>query len=219
MRMRMNQLDIAALVDDLVPVRAVKRRDSLLLAAGATLVASLIVTVTFGPREDILAGNPHPIVIIRAGLLLLLGLATTLAMASAARPSIGKPQNGWMWALAAAAVMPLAALVQFLYLYVSGQPLALFTQDFEFGPRCLMISGLSALWIASFMTWWLRRGAPIALNRAGWLVGIAAGSFGTFSFNIYCKSVNIFYIGFWYSLAVLSCALLGRLIVPHLIRW
>lgn len=217
--MKMVQFDASALVDDLTPVRVIKRRDTLLLVAGATFIASVIVALTYGMRADVLAGNPHPIVIIRAGLLLLLGLATTLAVAAVARPSVGKPQNGWMWALAAAAVLPLAALAKFIYLYASGQPLELFMLDFEFGLRCLMISSLSALWIASFMTWWLRRAAPIALNRAGWLVGLAAGSFGTFSFNIYCNSVNIFYIGLWYSLAVTICAIAGRLIVPRLIRW
>jgi hypothetical protein len=217
--MKMVQFDMSALVNDLVPVRVIKRRDTLLLVAGATFVASVIVALTYGMRSDVLAGNPHPIVIIRAGLLLLLGLATTLAVAAVACPSVGKPQNGWMWALAAAALLPFAAFCKFIYLYASGQPLDIFMLDFEYGPRCLMISSLSALWIASFMTWWLRRGAPIALNRAGWLVGLAAGSFGTFSFNIYCNSTSIFYIGLWYSLAVTICAIAGRLIVPRLIRW
>jgi hypothetical protein len=217
--MKMGQFDISSLVDDLEPVRVVKRRDNLLLVAGATLIASVIVAMTYGIRNDVLAGNPHPIVIIRAGLLLLLGLATTLAVTAAARPSIGKAHNGWMWALAAAAVFPFAALCQFIYLYAAGQPLNMFMADFEYGARCVMISSVSALWIGSFLTWWLRRGAPIALNRAGWLVGIAAGSFGTFSFNVYCTSVNIFYIGFWYSVAVTLCAVAGRLIVPRLIRW
>lgn len=217
--MNMIQFDMSSLIDDLTPVRVVQRRDSLLLIAVATFVASVVVAMTYGMRADIIAGNPHPIVIIRASLLLLLGLATTLAVAAAARPSVGKPQNGWMWALAAAAVLPFAALCKFIYLYASGQPLNLFMLDFEFGPRCLFISTLSALWIGSLMTWWLRRGAPIALNRAGWLVGIAAGSFGTFSVNVYCNSVSIFYIGLWYSLAVTICAIVGRLIVPRLIRW
>jgi hypothetical protein len=217
--MKMVQFDISTLVDDLTPVRVAKRRDTLLLVAGATFVASVLVAITYGMRGDVIAGDPHPIVIIRAGLLLLLGLATTLAVGAAASPSVGKAHNGWMWALAAAAVFPLAAFAKFLYLYVSGETLDQFVLDFEFGPRCLMISSLSALWIGSFMTWWLRRGAPIALNRAGWLVGIAAGSFGTFSFNVYCNSVSIFYIGLWYSLAVTLCAIAGRLIVPRLIRW
>ncbi len=217
--MKMVQFDVSALVDDLVPVRVVKRRDSVLLVAGATFIASVIVALTYGIRGDILAGDPHPIVIIRTGLLLLLGLATTLAVSAMARPSVGKVQNGWLWALAAAAVLPFAALAKFTYLYASGEPLDLFMLDFEFGPRCLIISSISALLTASFMTWWLRRGAPIALNRAGWLVGIAAGSFGTFSFNIHCTSISIFYIGFWYSIAVTLCAVAGRLIVPRLIRW
>jgi hypothetical protein len=215
----MAQFDVTALVDDLVPVRLVKRRDNMLIVAGATFVASIIVGLTFGVRHDWLIGNPHPIVIVRAGLLLLLGIATTLAVAASARPSIGKPQNGWMWALAAAAIMPAAAIIQFIYLYASGHPVETFTTDFEFGLRCVMISSVSALWIGSLMTWWLRRGAPIALNRAGWMVGIASGSFGAFSFNIYCKSVSIYYIGLWYSLAILICAVAGRLIVPRLIRW
>jgi hypothetical protein len=217
--MKMVQFDIAALVDDLAPVRVVKRVDGLLLTAAATFVTAAIVALTFGMRDDVITGNLHPIVIIRAGLLLLLGLATTLAVAAAARPSVGRPQNDWMWALAAAAVLPFAALCKFTYLYASGQPLEIFMLDFEFGPSCLLISSLSALWIGSFMTWWLRRGAPIALNRAGWLVGIAAGSFGTFCYNIHCNSISIFYIGLWYSLAVGICAITGRLIVPRLIRW
>lgn len=217
--MKMVHFNVSSLVDDLQPVRVVKRQDNLLLVAGATLIASIIIAVTYGVRSDVMAGNPHPIVIIRAGLLMLLGLATTLAVAAAARPSIGKAHNGWMWALAAAAVFPFAALCKFIYLFASGQPLDLFMLDFEYGPRCVMISMASALWIGSFLTWWLRQGAPIALNRAGWLVGIAAGSFGTFSFNVYCNSISIFYIGFWYSLAVTLCAIAGRLIVPRLIRW
>ncbi|MEK6637407.1 MAG: DUF1109 domain-containing protein [Pseudomonadota bacterium] len=215
----MVQIDMSTLVDDLTPVRVVKRGDSVFLAVGATFIASVMVAVIYGMRSDLMSGDPHPIVIIRASLLSLLGLATTLAVSSVAHPSIGKPQNGWVWALAAAAVLPLAAIAKFAYLYASGQPFDIFMQDFEFGPRCLLISGFSAVWIASFMTWWLRRGAPIALNRAGWLVGIAAGSFGTFSFNVYCNSISIFYIGFWYSLAVTLCAIAGRLIVPRLIRW
>jgi hypothetical protein len=217
--MKMGYFSIDALVEDLQPVRRVKPRDNLLLVVGATLIASFIVAMTTGVRADVMAGNPHPIVIIRAGLLLLLGLATTLAVATAARPSVGKPHNGWMWALAAASLFPLAAFCQFVYDYFAGQPLSHFSEDFEFGMLCLTVSCLSALWVGGFLTLWLRRGAPIALNRAGWLVGIASGSFGTFCFNVHCNSVSIFYIGFWYSLAVALCAVAGRLIVPRLIRW
>jgi hypothetical protein len=217
--MNMPNIDVSALVDDLSPVRVVRRRDNLLLTSGATLLAALAIVMTYGIRSDLMAGDPHPIVMIRAGLLLLLGLAATLAVAAAAQPSVGKPQNGWMWALAAAAVFPIAALGKFLFLYGSGQPLAMFLADFEYGLRCLGLSLGSALWIGGLISWWLRHGAPISLNRTGWLVGIAAGSLGTFSFNVYCNSISLYYIGLWYSLAVLISAVMGRLIVPHIIRW
>lgn len=215
----MANFDISMLVDDLAPVRVVRRRDNLLLTLAATAVASLVITMIYGIRRDIVAGDPHPIVMIRAGLLLLLGLAASLAVSAAARPSVGRMHNGWLWALAAAAVLPLAALSKFLFLYGSGHPVSLFTTDFEYGLRCLGCSLASAAWIGCLISWWLRRGAPISLNRTGWLVGIAAGSLGTFSFNLYCNSVSLYYIGLWYGLSVLIAAVAGRLIVPHLIRW
>ncbi|MBU6207998.1 MAG: DUF1109 family protein, partial [Alphaproteobacteria bacterium] len=55
--------------------------------------------------------------------------------------------------------------------------------------------------------------------RAGWLVGLASGSFGTFAYSLNCPSNSIYYIGLIYSLAVGVCAVTGRLIVPRIIRW
>lgn len=215
----MGNFDISMLVDDLAPVRVIRRRDNLLLTLAATAVASLAIVSIYGIRHDIVTGDPHPILLIRAGLLLLLGLAALLAVSASARPSVGRMHNGWMWALAAAAVLPLAALGKFLFLFGSGAPLNMFTTDFEFGLRCLGSSLASAAWIGGLISWWLRRGAPISLNRTGWLVGIVAGSLGTFSFNLYCNSVSLYYIGLWYGLSVMIAAVAGRLIVPHLIRW
>jgi hypothetical protein len=211
--------NIESLVADLVPVRALRRRDAIGSIVAATAVASVAVIAVFGIRPDIMAGNPHPIVILRAGLLILLGLATVGAVAAAARPAVGRANNGWLWALAAAALLPAAALIRFAYNMMTGDMLDTYLIDLEFGGKCLAISGVGGLWIGSLLTLWLRRGAPTALNRAGWLVGLAAGSFGTFSYSLFCGSDSIFYIGFWYSIAVALCAVVGRLIVPPLIRW
>jgi hypothetical protein len=87
------------------------------------------------------------------------------------------------------------------------------------GPWCLGISTGGAIMIGAMLTFWLRRGAPINANRTGWLVGLAAGSFGTFAYSLHCPSDTVYYIGLWYSSAVGLCAALGRLIVPYLIRW
>jgi hypothetical protein len=69
------------------------------------------------------------------------------------------------------------------------------------------------------MVFMLRKGAPTYPERAGWLTGIAAGGLGAFAYNLHCPFNNIVYIGLWYSLALVICALVGRLVVPHLIRW
>ena len=61
--------------------------------------------------------------------------------------------------------------------------------------------------------------AVIAGAGIGWLVGLASGSFGAFAYGLHCVSITVFYVGLWYTGAVALCALLGRLIVPRLIRW
>ena len=65
----------------------------------------------------------------------------------------------------------------------------------------------------------LRRGAPTSPERAGWLTGLAAGGLGAFAYSFHCPDNSIIYIGFWYSLAVGICAVLGRMLLPRLIRW
>ena len=73
--------------------------------------------------------------------------------------------------------------------------------------------------MGSVLTAWLRRGASTALNRAGWLVGLASGSFGAFAYSLHCPSNSIYYVGIFYSAVVAISAAVGRLIVPAAIRW
>jgi len=65
----------------------------------------------------------------------------------------------------------------------------------------------------------LRRGAPVAPQRAGLLVGLAAGSLGALAYNLHCSYDSMVYTGLWYGLVVGSAAVAGRLVVPRLIRW
>lgn len=216
-------MDTQALIDqlaiELTPVRPIKPRNGVALALVATFVAALCVIAVFGARTDIMAGKPDPIVLIRGMLLVLLGLATSFAVNNAARPMVGQGQNGWGWALAAALVVPVAALVLFLYHGVAALPFAQGDLDFHYGPWCLGISMASAGLIGTLQTLWLKRGAPTDINRAGWLVGLAAGGFGTFTYSLHCPSNSVFYIGLFYGLAVALCAAVGRLIVPRAIKW
>jgi hypothetical protein len=214
-----DSFDIDGLAASLTPVRRVRARDGMLTALGAAVLTSLVVVLHYGLRTDLAAGEPHPMVMLRGGMLALLGIATTIAAIAAARPAVGQGQNGWAWALAAAAIMPVTAAAMFLYHKAMDMPFGPNAMDFAYAGYCVRISGLSALLIGGMLTLWLRTGAPTALNRTGWLVGLAAGSFGTFAYSLHCPSDSIYYIGLWYSLAVGICAVVGRLIVPHLIRW
>jgi hypothetical protein len=218
MTMKLDEL-IDTLAADLTPVKPIKPRNGVALTLTAAFAAALGVIAWFGARGDIMAGAPDPIVVVRALLLVLLGLATSFAANNAARPAVGQGHNGWLWALAAAGVVPAAALLLYLYHRIYGMPFAPGDLDFHYAPYCLGISIAGAALIGAVQTLWLRRGAPTDVDRAGWLVGLAAGSLGTLAYSLHCPSNSIFYVGIFYCLAVGVCAGLGRLIVPRLIRW
>ncbi len=211
----MNDADLEMLISDLRPIRRIRPASAWLLAAGGTLLAALAVSAGFGLRADLAAGHPDGLVLLRGGILLLLGSAALAAIVAAARPGVGQTSHGWRWALGAALVFPLATLV--LALADKAVPQA--ELQSPSGPWCLAIGGSGALMIGAALTLWLRRGAPVAPNRAGWLVGLAAGAFGTFAYSLHCPSETVAYVGIWYSATVGLCALAGRLFATRFLRW
>lgn len=212
-------IDIDALVAELKPIRRVRPVEGLALVGGSLALVALTVILYYGLRPDILSGGPHPLVVIRSGMLALLGTATAVAATAAARPAVGQGQDGWVWALAAAALLPVAAVILFIYHTLTGTPFPPGAFNFTYASWCLGIGCGGALLIGSVLTLWLRKGAATALNRAGWLVGIASGSFGAFSYSLHCLSNSIYYVGLFYTAVVAISAVAGRLAVPRLIRW
>ncbi|QGY79650.1 NrsF family protein [Sphingorhabdus lacus] len=209
-----SNFNISALVQDLEPVKPLRPRVPLLVSALLTVVAVTVVIWSQGMRADLLAGKPDEMFLIRAGVLLLLGGATAHSVASMASPAVGRSQNGWQMALAAAVLFPLAAII----VATTGDVGPAFTA-MDSGMRCMGYSLVGGLATAVPMIFWLRKGAPTSPERAGWLTGLASGGLGAFAYNIHCPFNNVVYIGLWYSLALIICAVLGRLIVPRLIRW
>lgn len=203
------------LVADLTPVRRVQPRDGWMLAATVTLVAVAVVASRYGLRPDVMAGNPSGIVLLRAGALLLLGIASLAAVIDSARPSVGRRSGGWMWALAAAGLFPLITLV--VTMAEGGFPAT--DMDPATFPYCLGISIVSALAIGAAVTSWLRKGAVTSIVQTSWLVGLAAGAFGTFAYSLHCPSASITYIGLWYSCAIAASAVIGRIAVPRALHW
>ncbi len=213
--MMMKSDTITALVSDLKPVTPITPAHAWLIVGGTTLITVIAIAAQFGLRTDIGAGAPHPMVLVRGGTLLLLGIAATVAVITAARPSVGQSSQGWRWALAAAALFPLTSLS---LTAISGNfPRAVLEADS--GRWCLALSSAAALLIGGSLVAWLRTGAPTNLNRTAWLTGLAAGAFGVFAYSLHCPSDTVHYVGLWYTGVIALCAGAGRLIIPRLIRW
>lgn len=206
--------DIASLVEDLQPVQPLNGKRGLALPLLITAILLAGVGIISGFRPDLMAGNPAEIFLLRAGILLLLGVACAHAVIAMASPSVGRHNNGWQMAIAGALLFPLAALI-----VASTGNIGPAISQARYGMECLMISAIGAFSTAIPMVIWLRRGAPTSPNRAGWLTGIASGGLGAFAYNFHCQFNSIVYIGLWYGLAVTICAIIGRLVVPRLIRW
>ena len=204
---------IEGLVEQLEPVRTLKPKSGLAIVGGLTMIAGIAVATMLGVRDDLMTGVAE-MFFLRSGMLLMLGIATAITVVNMARPGVGKLSRGWIWALITAALFPLTAAIMSA---IAMPPLeALRPME---GLKCLAASGIAALAIGSGLTLWLRRGAPTSPERAGWLVGIASGALGAAAYNLHCPFNDIYYIGLWFTIPVLVSAIVGRLVVPRLIRW
>jgi hypothetical protein len=209
------------LAADLVPVRRLSPRQGMALVALASALLVTAVAAIFGLRADMMNAQPAGIVLLRAGVLLILGSAAVLGAIDLARPMVGRSgsrgalASGWMGPLAVAMLFPVLAIVASVD--QGGYPMADLMA--VTAPWCLGISSTCALIIGSALTWWMRQGAVVRLDHAGWMVGLGSGALGTMIYSLHCPSTSITYIGLWYSLAVLLCTLAGRLVVPRLLRW
>nr|WP_321326478.1 DUF1109 domain-containing protein [uncultured Parasphingorhabdus sp.] len=211
----MSDMMINRLVEDLTPVKPLKNRNGFALTLAVAAVVAVLVALLAGVRGDLLMGMPHPMFFLRGGALLLLGLTSSYAVIAMSQPAVGNSFKGWIWALAAALLFPATAAV--MAMMTRPDDMAILVA--RYGVECLTVSMLAGLGIAAAQVLWLRRGAPVALERAGWLVGMSSGALGAAAYGLHCPFNSIFYIGLWYSLAVALCAIAGRLLVPRLIRW
>lgn len=206
--------DLDAMVAELEPVQPLRVSRAIASVLTIAIAAAVLIVSVKGARTDVVALDPNPMFLLRAGLLLLLGGGCGWAALSMASPSVGKQGQSWKMAIAAAALLPLAALI----LAISGRA-EIAMANVHFGLQCMFFSGLSGLATAVPMVLWLRRGAPTSPERAGWLTGVASGGLGAFAYGLHCPFNDVVYIGLWYSLAAGLCAVAGRLVVPRLIRW
>lgn len=206
---------IDGLVGELRPVRPMRFSGGLgWVLAGLAAAIAMVLSLS-SLRPDLAAASPAPMLVVVLGLFLLLGLAASLGVVAMARPRVGTDHDGWKWAAAMTALLPLAALSALLG-HADHPDMSAFVAN---GMDCLMVGLAAGLATFAVLTLWLRRGAPTYPEQAGLLVGIAAGSFGIFATSLHCPSNDMAHIGIWHALAVVVGALAGRTIVPSLVRW
>jgi hypothetical protein len=206
---------IADLVGNLEPVTPLRFSRGLGLTVAVAAVSTVAAVSWFGMRPDLQAGQVNPLHLIATLLYLGLAIAASVTVVVMSRPCVGSDHSGWTWAAAMAALLPAAGLITGI---VGGHDV-LSAASLAHGVDCFAKGSAASLAVFAALVLWLRRGAPTAPDRAGWIAGIAAGSFGIFAFSLSCADNDIVHIGLWHSAVVLAMGAIGRITMPSLVRW
>ena len=159
-------------------------------------------------------GEAAPFFWVTNGLLLLLRLASAGAVIAMASPGVGNRHDAPKWSFAMLGVLPLAALSS-----VVSHDAGIGDLNDDTALHCLSASLIAAAAMGGALTMWLRRGAPVSQQAAGWFTGIAAGAIGTLLYGFSCPVDSVTHLGIWHVVPVAVAAIAGRLIVPRLIAW
>jgi hypothetical protein len=208
------QATIDALADELAPSVPLRRRAGAALLVVAGIVTLAAVEAVEGIRWGVFRGDAAPFFWVTTGLLALLGIAAANAVIDMARPGVGKRHEAPKWTAAMVAVLPGAALLSMVshgdHMHTLADPYAL---------HCTTAGLAASLITGAALTAWLRRGAPVSIAAAGWYTGVAAGALGTVAYGFSCSIETLAHLGVWHLAPVAIAALVGRLVVPALIRW
>lgn len=210
---------IASLAEATTPVRTIDPRRGLALIALATvLVAGTSIVLSGFWFSGIFEGEASPFFWITNGLLLLLGIASSTALVASAMPQVGAKANAPKWAAAMLAVVPAAALLTLFSIDPVHGHSGLENPELHYW-ECSWRALIAGSVVAAAAVLFLRQGAPVSLERSGWLTGLAAGSLGSFAYGVTCPLDSLGHIGLIHVAPVAVAAIIGRLAVPRLIRW
>jgi len=205
---------IAALVADLKPSPPLRQPRGMVLVLAALSAGIAAILALFGPRPDLMLGEPNGLVMVSIGLFLVLALASSWAVVDQARPSVGLRREGWGWTALMAAVLPLSAVLLLASDAWRGRGLQI-----DDSWHCMGEGLLAGSATALVLILWLRRGAPSSPRRAGLLTGVAAGSAGICAVALSCQASDMVHIGVWHAMTVVIAGVGGRLFIPRLIAW
>ncbi len=207
---------IDGLADELEPVRPRRvSRGSMWVAAGWIGGAVALLWLT-GMRHDLAGGTMMPpLPLLSFWLIVALGLAAAWSALRMGLPGVGRDYSGWRWAGLAALALPLTALV----IGFGDTHAAMEAARPENGLRCMIEGALSGLGVGAALFFWLKGGAPTSPERAGWVIGLAAGAAGAAIVALHCSSNDMIHIALWHGVAVALSGVAGRLLLAPLLRW
>ena len=205
---------IAAMTEDLSPVAPVKPAQGAALVGIATLLAGFISIAYFGFWTGMVSGEASGYFWITNGLLAILGAASTASLTALALPRVGARSSSAMWAAAMIGVLPVAGVLSLLSTVIGRRP-----GGEMWYWQCTTYGLVAGVLVAAAAVMFLRRGAPVSIERAGWVTGLAAGALGSLAYGITCPVDTLSHVGIVHVAPVAIAAVLGRLVVPPLIRW
>ncbi|WP_447761097.1 NrsF family protein [Sphingopyxis panaciterrae] len=207
---------IDGLADELEPVRPRRVSRGSLWVAGGWVAGAVLLLWLSGMRHDLAGGAMMPpLPLLSFWLIVALGLAAAWSALRMGLPGVGRDYSGWRWAGLAALALPLSALV---IAFGDGHA-AIEAARPENGLRCTIEGVLSGLGVGAALFAWLKAGAPTSPERAGWVIGIAAGAAGATIVALHCASNDMMHIALWHGLAVALSGVAGRLLLAPLLRW
>lgn len=211
--------DASSLIDDLVsdlaPVAPLRWHVPALHVLTAIAISVVFVATVLGVRADLIEGRVDTAFVLSTGLIACLSAASVHAVIGMARPQVGSSRPGMLWAVVMAALLPCSAVLVAVLDWLHEGRVAVDMSEVT----CLLLGvGLGVL-VAVALVGWLRRGAPTSPGQAGWFVGLASGAAGAFVYALHCPYEGILHLGLWHGGGIAVSALLGRAIVPALIRW
>lgn len=198
----------------LEPVSAFRMRDGLVLVALAVTASVIVIEFIFEIWRGAFMGEASTMFWVTNGMLLVLGLAAATSVVTMASPRVGNRHDGPKWALAMTAILPIAVMLPLLRNGALAAPL-----EDPFGWQCTLLGSLTGVIVAVALTAWLRRGAPVSPDLAGLFTGVAAGALGSVAYGISCPVDHATHMGLWHVLPVVVAGVLGRVVLPPLIRW
>lgn len=210
---------IAALTEDITSVTPVRPRQGLALITFATIAAGLACIAIFGFWSGMIDGSASPYFWISNLLLAVVGASSATALVSTVQPRVGAQSSAPAWSTAMLAVLPITAFLGIMSIE-AGHDHGLSLDDpglFYWKCAAYGLGASSLIAVASIL--FLRRGAPVSLNRAGWLIGLTSGSLGALAYNLTCPLDSLLHVGIWHVAPVFIAAVFWRYAAPPLIRW